>query len=50
MPAFDDVPLLSAAATYDAENKQLYVSVVNCAVDDAMRLELAGIEIAGPRL
>ena len=47
MPAFDDVPLVSAAATYDAENKLLYVSVVNCAVDAPIRLELAGIEVAG---
>lgn len=48
MPAFDDVPLVSAAATYDAENKLLFVSVVNCAVEDSMRIELDGIEVAGP--
>jgi len=48
MPAFDDVPLVSAAATYDAENKLLYISVVNCAVEGSMRIELAGVEAAGP--
>lgn len=47
MPAFDDVPLVSTAATYDAQEKLLYVSVVNCAVDSPMRLELTGIEVAG---
>ncbi len=47
MPAFDDVPLVSAAATYDAQAKLLYVSVVNCAVDSTMRIELAGVAVAG---
>ncbi len=48
MPAFDAVPLVSAAATYDAARKLLFVSVVNCAVDDSMRIELAGLDVAGP--
>ena len=48
MPAFDAVPLVSAAATYDAARKLLFVSVVNCAVNDSMRIELAGLDVAGP--
>ena len=44
MPAYEDMPLISAAATLDAEAKRLYLSVVNYAVDAPMRLELAGIE------
>ena len=43
MPAFDDVPLVNAAATYDAETGRLYLSVVNCSIDEPMRVELAGI-------
>lgn len=43
MPAFEDVPLVSAAATYDAEAKRLYLSLVNCAVDAPTKIELAGI-------
>ena len=44
MPAFDAVPLVSAAATLDADAKSLYLSIVNCSVDAPMRIDLAGID------
>ncbi len=46
MPAFDDVPLLSAAATLDAAGERLYLSLVNCAVDAPLAIELAGVDCA----
>ena len=46
MPAFDDVPLLNAAATYDAERQLLYLSMVNCAVAEPMRINLARLAAA----
>ncbi len=45
MPAFDGVPLVSAAATFDAERNLLYLSVVNCAADAPMEIGLAGLEV-----
>lgn len=47
MPAFDDVPLLSAAATIDRERATLYLSLVNCAVDQAMAIQLEGLTAVG---
>ncbi len=41
MPAFDAVPLVSAACTVDDDT--LYISLVNCAVEQAMRVEIAGL-------
>ena len=46
MPAFAAAPLVSAAATYDAERKRLYLSLVNCAADAPMRIELAELGVA----
>ncbi len=46
MPAFDDVPLVSAGATLDAAGERLYLSLVNCAVDAPMRIELSGVDCA----
>lgn len=43
MPAFDDVPLVSAAATVDQERATVYLSLVNCAVDQAMAIQLEGL-------
>ena len=43
MPAFEDVPLVNAAATYDADTGRLYLSLVNCSIKESMRIELAGI-------
>ena len=48
MPAYDDVPLVNAAATCDAQEGRLFVSVVNCSVDAPMQLQLAGIDAATP--
>ncbi len=44
MPAFSEVPLVNAAATFDAEGRRLYLSVVNCQVDEAMQIRLAGVD------
>ena len=44
MPGFDAVPLVNAAATWDAEQRIVYVSVVNCCVDEPMRVRLDGLE------
>ena len=44
MPGFEDVPLVNAAATWDDARQLLYVSVVNCCVDESMRLRLDGFE------
>ena len=44
MPAFNDVPLVNAATTSDAEGRRLYLSVVNCHVDEAMQIRLAGVD------
>ncbi|MYA93655.1 MAG: hypothetical protein F4Y30_09600 [Chloroflexi bacterium] len=46
MPAFDVVPLVSAAATADPGGDCIYISIVNCAVDQAMRIQLAGLDFA----
>jgi len=46
MPGFEDVPLVNAAATWDADRRRLYVSVVNCCVDEPMEIRLAGFETA----
>lgn len=43
MPGFDAVPLVNAAATWDADGRRLYVSVVNCCVDEPMRVRLEGL-------
>ena len=47
MPAFNDVPLVNAATTCDAEGSRLYLSVVNCQVDEAMQIRLAGVDTEG---
>ena len=44
MRAFEDVPLLSAAATADDEGKRIYLSIVNCAADESMQIALEGID------
>ena len=44
MPGFEAVPLVNAAATWDAEQRIVYVSVVNCCVDEPMRVRLDGLE------
>ena len=44
MPAFDDVPLVSAAATSNADGDTVYVSVVNCSVDESAKINLAGLD------
>ena len=44
MPAFDAVPLLSTAATWDAAAGRLYLSVVNCAVDAPTKIDIEGIK------
>ncbi len=46
MPGFEAVPLVNAAATWDAERQTVYVSVVNCCVDEPTRIRLAGFEHA----
>ena len=45
MPAFDDVPLMNAATTLDAGGKALFLSLVNCSVDEPMDLSLTGVEV-----
>jgi len=45
MPAFDDVPLMNAATTLDADGKTLFVSLVNCGVDEPMDLSITGVEV-----
>ncbi len=44
MRAFDTVPLVSAAATADPSADRLFISVVNCAVEQAARIQLAGMD------
>ena len=43
MPPFDDVPLVNAAATYDDDQNMLYLSVVNCALDEPAQVNLPGL-------
>ena len=45
-PAFDDVPLVNAATTFDADRRRLFLSVVNCGVEGNMRVRLSGIDTA----
>ncbi len=45
MPAFDDVPLMNAATTLDADAKAVFVSLVNCGVDEPMSLSITGLEV-----
>ena len=44
MPAYDDAPLVSAAATCDPGGDKVYVSAVNNSVDESARIELAGVD------
>ena len=44
MPAFDDVPLLNAAATFDAEANALFVSLVNCGMDEPTPVSIEGVD------
>ena len=46
-PAFEDVPLLNAAATLDEEGRRIFLSVVHCGVDGPARLQLSGIDCTG---
>lgn len=45
MPAFDDVPLMNAATTLDADGKTLFLSLVNCGFDEPMGLSLPGLDL-----
>ncbi len=45
MPAFDDVPLVNAATTLDAEANALFVSLVNCGIDEPMSVSITGFEV-----
>lgn len=45
MPAFDDVPLMNAAATLDADSKTLFLSLVNCGFDQPVSLSLPGLDL-----
>ena len=44
MPAFDDVPLVNAAATFDAEANALFVSLVNCGMDEPTPVSIEGVD------
>lgn len=43
LPAFDDVPVIDAAATYDRDNKLSYLSIVNRSADDTVEINLEGL-------
>ena len=45
MRGFDDVPLLNAATTYDADRRLAFVSLVNCSLDEPMALSIAGLDL-----
>ena len=47
LPAFDDVPLVDAAATYDPMTGATYLSVVNRDADHSIELTIQGLERAG---
>ncbi len=48
LPAFDAVPLVDAAATYDPTEEMLYLSVVNRDPDGAAKVEVSGVTPRGP--
>ncbi len=45
MPAFDDVPLMNAATTLDADAKAVFLSLVNCGIDEPMSVSITGLEV-----
>ena len=45
MPAYDDVPLVNAATTYDSDGRAVFVSLVNCSVDEPMGLSITGVDV-----
>ncbi|RMF81588.1 MAG: hypothetical protein D6737_04610 [Chloroflexi bacterium] len=47
LPAYSAVPTVDAAATYDADNGIVYLSVVNRSADETARLSLGGITSGG---
>lgn len=46
MRGFDDVPLLNAATTFDADRRMAYVSLVNCSLDAPTAVTLVGLDVA----
>ena len=46
-PAYNNVPLVNAAATYDRDGKALYVSLANCSLDESVKANLSGLDAAG---
>lgn len=47
LPAFEALPLLDAAATYDPDQRMVYLSVVNRDPEQAAQLAIQGIERSG---
>ena len=45
MRGFDDVPLLNAAATYNADTREVFVSLVNCGLDKLMAVSITGLDV-----
>ena len=45
-PAFDNVPLVNAAATHDSDMRTLYVSLANCSPNESVQINLDGAQIA----
>ena len=45
MPVYDDVPLVNAATTYDADTQAIYLSLVNCSIGESMGVSITGVEV-----
>jgi alpha-N-arabinofuranosidase len=44
LPAYDGIPIVHAATTYDTTSEKLYISIVNRSVDHPVELDIEGIE------